>query len=121
MYNQLVFNYVNEFEHSQKYVFKLNISKREKNDKFNIDWNREVAVEGEDLSVGREVETVEVEVAVVHLETPEGVVDASRLVVVGEVVVEIVQIAEVEVHRWMKEVVVVEIDLEVVRLRPNEQ
>lgn len=80
-----------------------------------------MAVEGEDLSVGREVETVEVEVAVVHLETLEGVVDASRLEVVGEVVAEIVQIVGVEVHRWMKEVVVVEIDLEVARLRPNEQ
>lgn len=80
-----------------------------------------MAVEGEDLSVGREVETVEVEVAVVHLETLEGVVDASRLEEVGEVVAEIVQIVGVEVHRWMKEVVVVEIDLEVVRLRPNEQ
>lgn len=78
-------------------------------------------MEGEDLSVGREVETVEVEVAVVHLETLEGVVDASRLEVVGEVVAEIVQIVGVEVHQWMKEVVVVEIDLEVVRLRPNEQ
>lgn len=79
------------------------------------------AVEEEDLLVGREVETVEVEVAEVHLETLEEVVDASRLGVVGEVVVEIVQIAEVGVHRWMKEVVVVEIDLEVVRLHPNEQ
>lgn len=78
-------------------------------------------MEEEDLSVGREVETVEVEVAVVHLETLEGVVDASRLEVVEEVVVEIVQIAEVEVHQWMKAVVVVEIDLEVVRLHPNEQ
>lgn len=80
-----------------------------------------MAVEGEDLLEGREVETVEVEVAVVHLETLEGVVDASRLEEVGEVVAEIVQIVGVEVHRWMKEVVVVEIDLEVVRLRPNEQ
>lgn len=79
------------------------------------------AVEEEDLLVGREVETVEVEVVEVHLETLEEVVDASRLGVVGEVVVEIVQIAEVGVHRWMKEVVVVEIDLEVVRLHPNEQ
>lgn len=78
-------------------------------------------MEGEDLLEGREVETVEVEVAVVHLETLEGVVDASRLEVVGEVVAEIVQIVGVEVHQWMKEVVVVEIDLEVVRLRPNEQ
>ena len=53
----------------------------------------------EDLLAGKAVEIAEVEAAVVHLETQEEAVDASRLEEVAAVVVEIVQIVEVEVLR----------------------
>lgn len=74
----------------------------------------------EDLLAGKAVEIAEVEAAVVHLETREEAVDASRLGEVAAVVVEIVQIVEAEVLRQMREVEEVEIDLEVARSHPNE-
>lgn len=74
----------------------------------------------EDLLAGKAVEIAEVEAAVVHLETQEEAVDASRLEEVAAVVVEIVQIAEVEVLRQTREAEVVEIDLGVAHSHPNE-
>ena len=53
----------------------------------------------EDPLAGMAVEIAEAEAAVVHLETQEEAVDASRLEEVAVVVVEIVQIVEVEVLR----------------------